>query len=91
LLTDASIRYCLSMAKGNVLLRPRPDQLAALQRAVDFTRLSKEEIYRQALALWLWMRENGQLTDTLTRAGYLPPGTALQAESPSWDQIMDGD
>jgi hypothetical protein len=78
------------MAKGNVLLRPKPDQLAALQRAVDMTRLSKEEIYRQALALWLWMRENGQLTDTLTRAGYLPSNVMPPAGSPSWDQIMDG-
>lgn len=78
------------MAKGNVLLRPKPEQLAALQHAVDRTRLSKEEIYRQALALWLWMRENGQLSAALTRAGYLPPDDARVTGTDHWEEIMQG-
>jgi hypothetical protein len=76
------------MAKGTILLRPKAAQYAELQRAVDRTRLSKEEIYRQALALWLWMRANGQLTSFLTRAGYLPPEEPPAPAVSPWDEIM---
>lgn len=85
------------MAQGNVLLRPSPDELAALEGAVRRSRLSKAEIFRQAQALWLDMYDRGQLSTALIRAGYLPPdgrvpgeGARDAARGSPWDEIMQG-
>jgi len=78
------------MAKGNVLLRPSEDEHAALSSAVARTRLSKAEIYRQALALWLHEMKRGQLTDALVRAGYLSADGQARSQDSPWDEIMQG-